>query len=68
MSATIKNYWETISIEERQEKLKKLSKKSKNAWENGSFDTEKFHEARLRCGHEQFSNPEKSKEDATRKD
>lgn len=61
MSDAITNYWNNMSEEERVEKCAKLSKQSKEAWKNGKFNTEKFHNARVRCGREMFSNSENQK-------
>lgn len=61
MGRVVRNYWENISEDDRNKFSEKASKRMKNCWETGCFDTEKFHEARLREGHRLLSNPEHQK-------
>ena len=50
MRDTMKNYYATITEEDKKYLFEVRSKNSKKAWENGCFNTEKFHEAAVKRG------------------
>ena len=56
MKKVRESYYTDMSEEERQRYLKLLSSGIKMSWEKGCFNTQKFHEARIREGKRLFGN------------
>lgn len=61
MSVTMKEYYANLSEIERENLSKKLSKRSKDNWRRGCFNTDKFHSTRVAEGKRLFNNPENQK-------